>query len=76
MLNLIKRSNEHAKTFINLFNIDFKATANDIRNLYSDVNIIDVREIKPGCLLLELNQAEAVKIVEIGAKVSICKLAH
>lgn len=68
MTNLIKRSNEQ-NTLINLFNVDYKATEQDIRDMYTDVSILDINQIKPGLFILELRNDEALKLVDIGAKV-------
>ena len=70
MVNVIKHSQEKT-TLINLFNVDYNAKDEDIRNLYKDVIIREINQIKPGLFLLDLDNEEALKFVEIGAKVSI-----
>jgi len=70
MTNIIKGSNERT-ILINLFNVDYNAKEEDIRNIYKDVKINEVTEIKAGIFLLDLDKEEALNIVEIGAKVSI-----
>lgn len=68
MVNAIKHSQEKT-TLINLFNVDYNAKDEDIRNLYKDVSINEINQIKPGLFLLDLDNEEALKFVEIGAKV-------
>lgn len=68
MVNLIKRARDD-NTFINLFDVDFKATENDIRQLYPEVKVHEVTMVKPGLFLVELDREEALKMVDIGPKV-------
>ena len=70
MVNAIKHSHEKT-TLINLFNVDYNAKDEDIRNLYKDVSIREINQIKPGLFLLDLDNEEALKFVEIGAKVRL-----
>ncbi len=70
MVNAIKHSQEKT-TLINLFNVDYNAKDEDIRNLYKDVSINEINQIKPGLFLLDLDNEEALKFVEIGAKVRL-----
>ena len=70
MINLIKRQKAGELTIINLFNVDYQAKEDDIRQLYKDVNIQTITELKAGLFLVELEPEEAIKLVEIGATVS------
>ena len=70
MINLINRSKEDVPILINLFDIEFNATPEDIRKIYSDVKIDNITQPKHGIYLLELTREEALKIVEIGPKVT------
>jgi len=67
MISVIKHSQEKT-TLINLFNVDYNAKEEDIRELYEDVNIISVDIPKAGIFLLELDNEQAIKLVEIGTK--------
>jgi len=67
MTNIIKASPEKT-ILINLFNVDYNSQEDDIRNLYKDVQINEVNQIKPGIFLLDLDKDEALKLVDIGAK--------
>lgn len=68
MINLIKRARDE-NTFINLFDVDFKATEEDMRKLYPEVKVNEVTMVKPGLFLMELSREEALKLVEVGPKV-------
>lgn len=68
MIGLIKRGRDNENPLINLFDVDYKATEEDVRKIYQDVNIESVNMIKPGLFLLELQKDEALKLVEAGPK--------
>jgi len=68
MIGLIKRGRDDESPLINLFDVDYKATEEDIRKLYQDVQIENIDMIKPGLFLLELEKDEALKLVEAGPK--------
>jgi len=67
MMSIIKNSNERT-ILINLFNVDYNAKEDDIQNIYHDVKIIEINQIKAGIFLLELEKDEALNLVNIGAK--------
>lgn len=70
MIGLIKRGRDGESPLINLFDVDYKATEEDIRKVYQDVHIESINMIKPGLFLLELQKDEALKLVEAGPKVT------
>ena len=70
MISLIKRGRDNENPLINLFDVDYKATEEDIRKLYPDVQIDNINMIKPGLFLLELQKDEALKLIEAGPKVN------
>lgn len=69
MVNLINRWKENVPVLINLFDIEYSATSDDIRNIYSGINIDNFSQPKQGIFLLELSKEEALKMVEAGPKV-------
>lgn len=69
LINLIGRSKEDQPVVINLFDVEYNATEEDIRKLYNEVTIDSISSPKKGIFLLEMSKSEALKIVEIGSKV-------
>ena len=70
MLNLIMRSNE--PIVIILFNVDFNAIPNDIKNSYPSLQFDKIDQPKQGVMILEFNKKEeASEFVKIGTKVNL-----
>lgn len=69
MVNLINRSKDDVPVIINIFDVEYNATEDDVRKVYPEIKIGEITAPKKGIFLLELSKDEALKIVDLGARI-------